>query len=242
MYLLFNQLILYFNNSELDSDNNNDNDSENNDDKDEIKKKKTKKIKSVEKNIPIDMFGTPHDYKPNEYIVWTFSDPVPWTQIIYMYGEEYPFKFFIKIKVPSLNDYQMWKQIVPNIDFNSKTSEIIIPSKNEASALAIANLIVSTFTGQMTIETVLEKNLIQISVTKALQFELVRNKLREQILEGLNNKTYDTRQTETGKNDYEADLARTSSKNEISAANNVETFHESSEPMAAGAGEGYSFI
>ena len=241
MYLLFNQLILHFNNSETDYELDNNNDSENNDDKDEIKKKKNKKTKSVEKTIPLDMFGKPHDYKPNEYIVWTFSDPVPWTQIIYMYGEEYPFKFFIKIKVPSLNDYQVWKQIIPNLNFNSKTGEIIIPSKNEASALAIANLIVSTFTGQMTIETVLEKNLIQISVTKALQFELVRNKLREQILEGLNNKTYNTRQTETGKNDYEADLARTS-KNEISAANNVETFRESSEPMAASAGEGYSFI
>lgn len=247
MYLLFNQLIVYFNNSELDSDSdseldiNNDNNNLENDDND-IKKKKTKKTKSLMKNISLDLFGTPHDYKPNEYIVWTFSNPAPWTQIIYMYGEEYPFKFFIKIKVPSLNDYQMWKQIVPNLDFNSKTGEIIIPSKNEPSALAIANLIVSTFTGQMTIETVLEKNLIQISVTKALQFELVRNKLREQILEGLNNKTYTTRQTETGKNDYEADLARTSSKNEISAANNVETFRESSEPMAAGVGEGYSFI
>ena len=57
----------------------------------------------------------------------------------------------------------------------------------------------------------------------------------------LNNKTYNTRQTETGKNDYEADLARTN-KNEISAANNVETFRESSEPMAASGGEGYSFI
>ena len=40
MYLLFNQLILHFNNSETDYELDNNNDSENNDDKDEIKKKK----------------------------------------------------------------------------------------------------------------------------------------------------------------------------------------------------------
>ena len=210
--------------------------------------------KSVEPTIPIDLFGKPHDYKPNEYIMWTFSSPIPWTQVLYVYGEEYPFKFFIKIKVPSLNEYQIWKQIVPNLDFDSKTGEIIIPSKNEGSALAIANLIIATFTGQLKVETILEKNLIQISVTKALQFELVRTKLREQILEALSDKTYTTRQTEKGQNDYEADLAtsntrasnndNTSVSDNISASNNdnIEKFNDSKEPMAAMDGEGYSYI
>ena len=252
MYLLFNQLILYFNDStSSNDDHDNDNDDNHSDinseeSSDDIKKKKKKLTKSVEATVPLDLFGKPADYKPNDYIMWNFPKPVPWSQIIYVYGEEYPFKFFIKIKIPSLNEYQVWKQIIPNLDFNSKTGEIIIPSKNEGSALAIANLIISTFTGQLTIETILEKNLIQISVTKALQFELVRTKLREQILEALSDKTYTTHQTETGQNDFESDLATSkisaSNNDTISASNNnIEKFNNN-EPIAAMDGEGYSYI
>jgi len=261
LYLLINQLILYYNDSvvneydkkkdvevETDSDSvMSQVDSPQSDEKKttesvtekNLKKKKKSKVKSSEETIPLNLFGKPHDYKPNEYIVWTFHEPVPWSQIIYMYNQEFPFKFFIKVKVPSLNDYQTWKQIIPNLEFEARTGELIIPSKNEASALAIANLIISTFQGQLKVETILEKNLIQVSVIKAQQYELVRNKLREQIIESLRGKTYSVQETESGPQDYEQDLARSSIK-----AHNVEN-HEgfrNEEPLAADAGEDYSYI
>ena len=179
----------------------------------------------VEKVIPLDLFGKPYQVEPNKFIIWTFLQQKPWTQIIYNYGQEFPFRFFIKIKIPSLNDYQMWKQIIPNMDFDSKTGEIIIPSKDEAGALAITNLIVSNFQGQLSIENILEKNLIPISITKAQQYEMVRNKLKEQIIESIQGKTMEQ------KSDFEQDLA----KNEVKT--NLKESFESVDPGAYEGGE-----
>ena len=117
-----------------------------------------------------------------------FTKPNPWTKLIVKKGDEYPLHFHIKIKIPSLNDFQTWKQIVPNLNFDPNTGEMIIPSQDEAAALALANLIIINFTGQMPLKDILEKNLIQISVAKAKSHELVQNKLREQIMDNLGNK------------------------------------------------------
>jgi hypothetical protein len=109
----------------------------------------------------------------------------PWTRVLYNPNDDYPYYFYIKIKIPSLNDYESWKQIIPNLNFDPRTGELIIPSKDEPSALALANLIVVNFTGQLSLDNILEKNLIQISVTKAKSHEVVQNKLREQIMDNL---------------------------------------------------------
>ena len=173
--------------------------------------------------IPLDLFGKPFQVEPNKFILWTFLEPKPWTQIIYNYGHEYPFNFFLKIKIPSLNDYQTWKQIIPNLDFNSKTGELIIPSKDEGSALAIVNLIVSNFQGQLSIENILEKNLIQISIAKAQQYDMVRNKLREQIIETVQGKNI------IDKTDFEQDLASNQTKTNESFGNNEPGAYEGGE-------------
>jgi hypothetical protein len=131
----------------------------------------------------------------------TYDRPNPWTKVIYDKNNEYPYLFHIKLTIPSLNDYQTWKQIIPNIEFNAKTGELIIPSKEESSALALANLICINFSGQMTVENILEKNLIQISVSKA-RHELVQTKLREQIMENLYGKSVKKVQT-----NFQKDLA-----------------------------------
>ena len=133
--------------------------------------------------------------------VVNYDRPNPWTKVIYDEKNEYPYLYHIKLNVPSLNDFQTWKQIIPNIDFNPKTGELIIPSKEESSALALANLICINFSGQMSIENILEKNLIQISVSKA-RHELVQTKLREQIMENLYGKSVKKVQTS-----FQKDLA-----------------------------------
>lgn len=197
LYLIINQMILAFSDDKVK--NLEDNILE---DKKEIHRNINKPDYSgVEKMVPLDLFGKPYQIVPNKFIIWTFIIEKPWTQIIYNYGQQFPFKFFIKIKIPSLNDYQSWKHIIPNLDFDSKTGEIIISSKDEAGALAIANLIIANFHGQLSIENILEKNLIPISITKAQEYEMVKNKLREQIIESLQGKASDSRA------DYEQDLA-----------------------------------
>ena len=99
----------------------------------------------------------------------------------------------------------MWKQIIPNLDFNPQSRELIIPSKEEASALALANLICINFSRQLTIDNILDKNLIQISVAKSRNHEVVRNKLREQIMENIYGKSVKKVQT-----NFEQDLAKNS--------------------------------
>jgi hypothetical protein len=124
----------------------------------------------------------------DEQKVQNFDIPNPWSKIVYNSNNEYPYNFYIKLSIPSLNDYQTWKQIIPNLDFNPQSGELIIPSKDEPSALALANLIVINITGQLSLENILNKNLIQISIAKSRKYELVQNKLREQINENLNKK------------------------------------------------------
>ena len=134
-------------------------------------------------NVSPDLYGKPSIYKENEYIIWDFNDPQPWNKIVYKYGSKYPFYFFIKAKIPSLNDYQAWKNVIPNIDFDPMLGEIIIPATDEESALSIINLIFSNFKGDISIEEIINKNLLDISINKAKKYDVVKNKLIEQIKE-----------------------------------------------------------
>lgn len=139
----------------------------------------------------------------NEPRVMEFDKPNPWTKIVIVPLEEFPYFFHIKAKVPSLNDFENWKQVIPNINFDPRAGELIIPSKDEPSALALANLILINFSGQMSLQNILEKNLIQISVAKAKSYEMVQNKLREQIMENLYGKQFNSVQT-----NFQQDLAK----------------------------------
>jgi len=113
---------------------------------------------------------------------------MPWSRVLYNENNEYPYYFYIKLKIPSLNDYEKWKEIIPNIDFNPNTREIVIPSKDEASALAVANLMCMNFSGSITMKEILSKDLIRVSITKAQGHDIVKEKLREQINDTLNGK------------------------------------------------------
>jgi hypothetical protein len=135
---------------------------------------------SIKANMPILKEADNMQDLGNDKKLWSFSSPNPWVSISFDPREEYPWGFYLKTKVPSLNSYEAWKNIIPNISL-TKNGLIIIPSKDEASALAIANLIVINFSGDMSLEDILKKNLIQISVGKAKAHTVVQNKLREQL-------------------------------------------------------------
>ncbi len=155
-------------------------------------------------NIPVAEVATNKPlYQDTLPKTWDFDAPNPWTKIVLNKGDDFPYKFFIKIKVPSLQDYQNWKQIIPNIEFLPMTGNMMIPSKDEASALAVANLMIINFSGQLSLEDILEKNLIQISITKAQSHEVVQVKFRDQIMENLYGKSL-----YTTKPDFGEDLAK----------------------------------
>ena len=162
-------------------------------------------VELIEKINP-NMFGKPSQYEKNNIIEWSIIDPKPWNKVIYKYNEKYPFYFHIKIKVPSLNDYSNWKKLITNLDFDPKSGEIIIPTDDEETALSIANLIISNFKGDLSLEDIKSKNLIDISINKAKKYEVVRNKLIEQIMTNLNEKTKESfNETQT----FSTDLAKT---------------------------------
>jgi hypothetical protein len=150
------------------------------------KPKKIKKEKEIiNTNQPINTNQIIKSVQKVPPTIQEFYKPNPWSKIVTDPSSEYPYNFYIKIKIPSLNDYEDWKQVIPNLDFNARTGELIIPSKDEPSALAIANLISSNFSGHLSLKEILDKNLIQISIGKARNYELVQHKFREQIIENL---------------------------------------------------------
>jgi len=136
-------------------------------------------IKKRDKYLNYESYETKTE---NEFI----RPKLPWSNIINTDDDNYPYIFCIKLNIPSLNDYENWKQIIPPLNLNTGTKELEIPCKDEASALAIANLISSNFAGQISIREILDKNLLEISINKAKKHEIVKNKLREQIINKLN--------------------------------------------------------
>jgi hypothetical protein len=151
-------------------------------------------------------FGKPYDYKPNEYIIWQFDNPSPWTKIVYKYGHSDPYNFYIKVKIPSLNDFENWKNIVTNLYFNPTTGELVIPTKDEETALALANLMVTNFNGDLSLQEIINRDLIAISITKAIKYVVVRNKIREQIITGINYKNNKSNNSNNSNKEFSADL------------------------------------
>ena len=172
-----------------------------------------------------------------------FDNPNPWSRLDVNYDDEFPFKYYIKINFTSLNDYQNWKQLVPNLDFSPKSGELIIPSKNEGSALALVYLLLAQIHDQMSLQDIINKQLIQISVSKAQDNDKIRKKLRGQILSIMNG----TQVVKTS--NYEEDLAipKSSKKSDPVPVNNVESFNDKkinldSKEIEAFDGNDFSYI
>lgn len=142
----------------------------------------------------------------------------PWSKIIKTKDEDYPYHFYLKINIPSLNDYTTWLQVIPNLGFDPQSGELIIPSKDEISALAIANLIAINFSGKISLTDILNKNLIPISINKARKHKIVQKKLREQIKEHIYGKTLMKDNT-----DFEQDLAIKTQTNTDNITNDLTT-------------------
>ena len=160
----------------------------------------------TEFKLKTNKFGKPYDYKPNEYIIWQFDNPSPWTKIVYKYGHSEPYNFYIKVKIPSLNDFENWKNIITNLYFNPTTGELVIPTKDEETALALANLMVTNFNGDLSLQEIINRDLIAISITKAFKYVVVQNKIREQIISGINYKNSNSNNSNNSSKEIDIDL------------------------------------
>jgi len=121
-----------------------------------------------------------YKYKNDKYFKSDKNyDISPWSNIYKLNNDQSI--YCIKIDIPSLNDYENWKQLVDNIDFDPRTKEMKIIAESEATALAIVNLMIANFNGDISLHDILNKNLIEISIHKANNYNVVKIKLKEQL-------------------------------------------------------------
>ena len=209
------------NNNDLNNNNNDLNNNDLNNKNDNLTNKKQKNIKfnydnNLEStNIFKDFYyGEPHKTlmsKNGPIYLWKFKNPEPWSKIVYIPGNEFNYEFSFIAKVPSLDHYQSWKKIIPNIHFNPNTEEITIPSNDEEGALSVANLIINNFKNKISINDIIKKNLINISISKCKKFPIVKKKIKEQINDLINNNDENKFRREA---DYEEDLAKAKKQQE----------------------------
>ena len=74
--------------------------------------------------------------------------------------------------------------------------------------LALVNLIISNFIGNLSLKEIIEKNLINISINKCQSHQFIQDKIRQQINEAIS-------VPKIIKNNYEEDLSKINNENEI---------------------------
>jgi hypothetical protein len=120
----------------------------------------------------------------------TFDEPNPWSKIEL---NNKAHKYFIKIN--NINKYIdkiiIWKQLPfikdDMIDIDIENNYLIIKTQVEEEALVITNLIISYINGEINIDNIVAKKLINTSIAKAKKYKLVSTKLTELIKDGLHN-------------------------------------------------------
>jgi hypothetical protein len=157
----------------------------------------------------------------SEYMLWVINKPKPWEEIVYKFEDPYPIKFIKSVFIPNSDIINKWKQIIPNIEIASVNNKklklpnkvkLIIPARDEESALGILNLMINTFKNQLSFEEIVQNNLIQVSLAKIKNHPIVKQKIIDQIME-IKHKDNDTEEEieliDIDSSEFEKDLANT---------------------------------
>jgi hypothetical protein len=133
--------------------------------------------------IPIKKHKSRKHNNVNKYKNIEYDNPNPWNKIIYNPDNKYLYTFFINIDIPSFNNYHDWKKIINNIEYIPKNKELVISAPDEETAIAIINLIIMTFTNKISMDDIISKDLINISINKTKENIDIKEKFRQQINE-----------------------------------------------------------
>lgn len=152
------------------------------------------------------VLGKPTKIIPEGYL-FLIKNPEPWNAVVFNQGKEQPYLFIIKL--PSkLGDVskiiKQWTQVVKGIQLNEE-NELIIPSVDENSALAILNLLLNNIKGDLSFKNIVGNNLIGVSIAKIKKFSSIRSKILEQIIDSLSNGHSNGQESV----EYQEDLAET---------------------------------
>ena len=180
----------------------------------------SQEINQVEERKPM-VYETPQSFehpvlgKPSKIIpegyLFIIKNPQPWNAIVFNQNKEQKYLFILKIpknfgRIDKI--VNEWGQIIKGIELN-EMNELIIPSVDENSALAILNLMLNNIKGDLSLENIQKNNLIGISVAKIRNYSSIRSKIIEQIMESLSGKSESVEGVE-----YEEDLAETANEDE----------------------------
>jgi len=147
---------------------------------------------------------------------WFFDKPNPWSTIKNKPNKDYSFLYCLKTEVPSIDKFIEWKNIIPNLNFNPNSRELIIPSNDEEGALSVANLILNNFKNKIKTQDIISNNLINVSINKAKNYPVVKLKLKEQIIEMMNSGKLSRG---IRKAEYEEDLSKAINNREFAGPN-----------------------
>ena len=158
---------------------------------------------------------------------WEIQNPKPWNVIAYIETDEFPYKFSFKYNLDaSKHIIKKWKSIIPNISYSNNL--LLIPAKDENSALVILNLLLKNIMNEITFDNIINNDLIPKSLAKINNFKVIRTKILEQI-----NELYDNTKSETSESDGE-DLAISEPK--------MNTLNNNFGSIGAYGGDEFSFL
>jgi hypothetical protein len=205
------------------------------------------------------VYETPHTFehpvlgKPDKIIpegyLFIIRNPQPWNAIVFNQNKELKYMFILRIDINNSNKQRylqtinQWKEIVPGINLNIESSELIVPAEDENVALAITNLLLNNLKGDLSLKNIIENNLIQISIMKIQHYTSVRTKIVEQIMENVNGQV-PSMEGHTEENlEYEEDLAETINTVEEAKEKQIREVknHDKYEPLAY-EGTEFSFL
>lgn len=189
-----------------------------------VSEKKNPTNKNINKLVEI--YGEPTSVSGNIYS-WDYMSQTPWNKIVYNSDKEFPFYYFISAKINDLNEFESWKNILPNLEFDPKRKSLIFNTKDEATALAVANIVISNLQGKLSLEDILSKKLIPISITRTTHHDMIKHKIREQLTDLVN---VDWNKKPKENLDYQEDIA-SSRKDNIDEKPNQPSISNSS-PLA----------
>ena len=197
----------------------------------------------------VEIYGEPTNVSDNIYS-WDYMSQTPWNKIIYKQNSDFPYYYFITAAINNLNEFERWKNILPNLEFDPKRKSLVFNTKDEGTALAVANIVLSNLQGKLSFEDILNKKLIPISINRTTHHDMIKHKIREQLTELVNKDWNSNKPSENL--DYQEDIASTQTEtNEAPVQNQMITnspmAQNDSLPETTGlnaytGGSGFSFI
>jgi hypothetical protein len=116
-------------------------------------------------------------------------DKQPWEKI-----KETKNGNFYYINILHFNEVKFieWKEIIPDIEYDIHKKLLKIPSKDEERAISIVNLLISNMKGDIELDEILKNDLINKSIIKSRNFNVVFSKIKNLVIEN-NVKENDTK-------------------------------------------------